>query len=71
MEAETVIEMMEKAEKDLLFISSVADLINAAENSCIEIVDYLPVIQEVHERAFNVYWKIDEILNALKEQENE
>ncbi len=66
-----MIEKIEETIKDILFMQSLISLIQAAEDSTIEISDYIYLINETEKKLDDIYFRLDNVITILKENEYE
>ncbi len=66
-----MIEIINEAMEGILFMQSLISLIQAAEDSSIEISDYIYLINEAEQKLNDIYFKLDEVITILKENEYE
>ncbi len=66
-----MIEVIKEAMDGILFMQSLISLIQAAEDSSIEISDYIYLINEAEQKLNDIYFRLDAAITTLKESEHE
>lgn len=66
-----MIEIINEAMGGILFMQSLISLTQAAEDSSIEISDYIYLINEAEKKLNDIYFKLDDVITILKENEYE
>ncbi len=68
---DALLNVIDECESNIQVIMSLLSLISAAADTHIQLADIEPLIEDSHKRADNIFYRLIDIENAIKESTNE